>query len=92
MTTRGRTRLKIWLVVLGVFVLGGLTGVAADSAYRLRANGIGVAWIHWPRPRGLPHDPADTAGAFLEPPQERPHVEPEDSPARTAAAGLASVR
>ena len=41
MTTRGRTRLKIWLVVLGVFVLGGLTGVAADSAYRLRANGSG---------------------------------------------------
>lgn len=39
MTTRGRTRLKIWLVVLGVFILGGLTGVAADSAYRLRATG-----------------------------------------------------
>jgi Spy/CpxP family protein refolding chaperone len=41
MTTRGRTRLKIWLVVLGVFVLGGLSGVAADSAYRLRATGNG---------------------------------------------------
>ena len=39
MTTRGRTRLKIWLVVVGVFALGCLSGVAFDGAYRLRAAG-----------------------------------------------------
>ncbi len=37
-TTRGATRLKIWLVVLGVFTLGCGTGVLLDSAYRLRAR------------------------------------------------------
>jgi Spy/CpxP family protein refolding chaperone len=40
MTPRAKTRLKIWLVVLGVFVLGCLTGVALDSALRLK----GSAW------------------------------------------------
>jgi len=39
MTPRGTTRLKIWLVVVGVFLLGGVTGAALDSAYRLRASG-----------------------------------------------------
>jgi len=41
MTPRGITRLKIWLVVVGVFMLGGVTGAALDSAYRLRARGGG---------------------------------------------------
>lgn len=39
MTPRSKTRLKIWLVLVGVFVLGGLTGAALDSAYRLKARG-----------------------------------------------------
>ena len=39
MTPRGMTRLKIWLVVVGVFLLGGVTGAALDSVYRLRARG-----------------------------------------------------
>lgn len=39
MTPRAMTRLKIWLVVLGVFVLGGITGAALDSVYRLKASG-----------------------------------------------------
>ncbi|HEY0546920.1 MAG TPA: periplasmic heavy metal sensor [Pyrinomonadaceae bacterium] len=39
MTPRGKTRLKIWLVVVGVFVLGCVTGAALDSAYRLRGRG-----------------------------------------------------
>jgi Spy/CpxP family protein refolding chaperone len=39
MTPHGTTRLKIWLVVIGVFVLGGVTGAALDSVYRLRASG-----------------------------------------------------
>ncbi len=38
MTPRTNTRLKIWLVVVGVFVLGGVTGVSLDSAYRLRGR------------------------------------------------------
>ena len=38
MTPRGITRLKIWLVVLGVFALGCLTGAFLDSAYRLQAR------------------------------------------------------
>ena len=41
MTPRGSTRLKIWLVVVGVFVLGCVTGAALDSLYRLRASGDG---------------------------------------------------
>jgi periplasmic protein CpxP/Spy len=39
MTPRGLTRLKIWLVVIGVFLLGGVTGASLDSLYRLRAAG-----------------------------------------------------
>lgn len=39
MTPRAKTRLKIWLVVVGVFVLGAITGAALDSAYRLRGGG-----------------------------------------------------
>ena len=39
MTPRGLTRLKIWLVVVGVFLLGGVTGASLDSLYRLRAAG-----------------------------------------------------
>jgi Spy/CpxP family protein refolding chaperone len=46
MTTRGRTRLKIWLVVVGVFALGCLSGVALDGAYRLRAAGRDHAGEH----------------------------------------------
>jgi Spy/CpxP family protein refolding chaperone len=43
MTPRAKTRLKIWLVVVGVFVLGGVTGASLDSLYRLRASGGGRA-------------------------------------------------
>ena len=39
MTPHAKTRLKIWLVVLGVFALGCLTGASLDSAYRLRGVG-----------------------------------------------------
>ena len=38
MTPRGKTLLKVWLMVVGVFVLGCLTGASLDSAYRLRAR------------------------------------------------------
>ena len=38
MTPRARTRLKIWLAVLGVFALGCVTGASFDSLYRLRAS------------------------------------------------------
>ena len=38
MTPRAKTRLKIWLAVLGIFVLGGLTGAALDSALRLKGS------------------------------------------------------
>ena len=34
-----KTRLKIWLVVVGVFVLGCVTGASLDSLYRLRMRG-----------------------------------------------------
>ena len=36
--TDGKTRLKIWLVVVGVFALGCVTGASFDSVYRLRAG------------------------------------------------------
>jgi Spy/CpxP family protein refolding chaperone len=36
MTPEGKTRLKIWSVLLGVFILGCLTGASLDSVYRLR--------------------------------------------------------
>jgi Spy/CpxP family protein refolding chaperone len=38
MTPRGLTRFKIWLGVLGVFVLGCVTGASLDSLYRLKAG------------------------------------------------------
>src|ERR1044072_8444122 len=37
MPPRARTRLKISLVVVGVFALGCVTGASFDSLYRLRA-------------------------------------------------------
>ena len=39
MTLTGRTRIKIWLVLLVVFVLGCATGAALDVLYRSRAAG-----------------------------------------------------
>jgi uncharacterized membrane protein len=39
MTPRFKTRLKIWLVVVGVFLLGGITGASLDSLYRLKTRG-----------------------------------------------------
>lgn len=39
MTLAGRTRLKIWLVLVAVFVLGCVTGVALTGLYRSRASG-----------------------------------------------------
>lgn len=41
MTPRGKTRLKIWLALAVVFVLGCVTGASLDSVYRLRARGGG---------------------------------------------------
>jgi len=38
MTLAGRTRLKIWLVLVVVFVLGCVTGVALTGLYRSRAS------------------------------------------------------
>jgi Spy/CpxP family protein refolding chaperone len=38
MTERGKTLLKIWLAVVGVFILGGITGFSLDSVYRMRAG------------------------------------------------------
>lgn len=38
MTIQGGTKLKVWLVLLGVFVLGAVTGAALDSVYRLRSS------------------------------------------------------
>jgi Spy/CpxP family protein refolding chaperone len=35
---RGTTRLKILLVLVGVFLLGGVTGASLDSLYRLRGR------------------------------------------------------
>jgi hypothetical protein len=38
MSINGGTRLKVWLVLLGVFLLGSVTGAALDSVYRLRSS------------------------------------------------------
>ncbi|HEY0385361.1 MAG TPA: hypothetical protein VGC64_05090 [Pyrinomonadaceae bacterium] len=38
MTPRRLTQLKIWLAVVGIFVLGCMTGASLDSVYRLRAS------------------------------------------------------
>jgi len=37
MTLQGRTKLKMWLVLVAVFVLGSVTGVALTGLYRSRA-------------------------------------------------------
>ena len=39
MTLQGRTKLKMWLVLVAVFVLGSVTGVALTGLYRSRAAG-----------------------------------------------------
>jgi Spy/CpxP family protein refolding chaperone len=38
MIMQGHTKLKIWLVLLVVFVLGGVTGAALGGLYRSRAS------------------------------------------------------
>ena len=52
MTPRGITRLKTWLVVVGVFLLGGVTGAALDSVYRLKARGDRPPRVRGGGPRG----------------------------------------
>ena len=42
MTLAGRTNLKIWLVLVAVFVLGSVTGAALTGLYRSRAAGGGA--------------------------------------------------
>ena len=44
MNPRIKTRIKIWLVVVGVFLLGGVTGASLDSLYRLKTNGTDRQW------------------------------------------------
>lgn len=44
MTPRIKTRIKIWAVVVGVFILGGVTGASLDSLYRLRVRGANSQW------------------------------------------------
>jgi Spy/CpxP family protein refolding chaperone len=39
MTITARTRLKMWSLLLGVFVLGAVTGSALTGLYRSRASG-----------------------------------------------------
>jgi Spy/CpxP family protein refolding chaperone len=46
MRPRINTRLKIWLVVVGVFVLGAATGILVDGVYRLRASGNARLEMH----------------------------------------------
>ena len=41
MTLTGRARLKIWLVLVAVFLLGSVTGAALTGLYRSRASGGG---------------------------------------------------
>ena len=42
MTLPGQTKLKIWLVLIAVFLLGSVTGAALTGLYRSRAsNGFG---------------------------------------------------
>lgn len=44
MTPRVKTRLKIWAVVIGVFLLGCVAGASLDSFYRLKMRGPNAAW------------------------------------------------
>lgn len=39
MTLQGPTRLKVWLVLVVVFLLGSITGAAISGLYRSRASG-----------------------------------------------------
>ena len=49
MTPRFKTRLKVWLVVVGVFLLGGITGASLDSLYRLKTRGADSQGKHGKR-------------------------------------------
>lgn len=44
MTPRIKTRIKIWAVVVGVFLLGCVTGASVDSLYRLKSRGANSQW------------------------------------------------
>jgi len=48
MTLAGHTRLKVWLVLVVVFVLGSITGAALTGLYRSRASAD--------RPEKAPHE------------------------------------
>lgn len=38
MSAQGGTRFKVWLVLIGVFALGSVTGASIDAMYRLRSS------------------------------------------------------
>lgn len=44
MTPRIKTRIKIWLIVVGVFLLGCVAGASVDSIYRLKGRGPDRPW------------------------------------------------
>lgn len=74
MTERGKSLLKIWLVVVGVFVLGCITGFSLDSVYRMRAgneraqrkNGKEDVFEHMKRDLNLNEQQAAQIRAILE--------------------------
>ncbi len=39
MSLEGKARLKVWAVLIAIFLLGGVTGAALDGVYRSRAAG-----------------------------------------------------
>lgn len=44
MTPQTNTRIKIWGVVVGVFLLGCVAGASLDSLYRLKMRGPSAQW------------------------------------------------
>ncbi len=40
MSMQGKTRVKVWLVLIGVFLLGSVTGAALDAVYRMRTSAV----------------------------------------------------
>jgi Spy/CpxP family protein refolding chaperone len=49
MTAQGKVKLQVWLLILAVFALGGVTGAALDRLYRANSDSMKAAGPAHPR-------------------------------------------
>lgn len=57
MTFQGRVKLQVWLLIIVVFVLGGVTGASLDRLYRVKNDRDKLAAGSHGTPAGRPRGP-----------------------------------